>query len=256
MSKASGGAFSNGPQPPSGERARRRRSRAWSRRDCPSGESAKAPASRKGRGVHHAGERLEPEPGVGPVDPGPVARGVGGSEDLTGEPGPERAAVSCGRADEAPVFDRPRPVGGLIVGQSVGGEEQGGAVDDPAGLDGRGQGGGELEPGQPPVVERPVAAVAIPPPGPGQPAVGVERRRRGDRPAELDPLIEGPGGVAVVVAGVAMVLGRPAGDLGGEVGQGPGFGRVVPRAEAGQGDCERGRDQPSAAARGCCWVRQ
>ncbi len=180
-----------------------------------------------GRGIDDADDRAGSDPTFGSGDPIGMADGVGAAEDAGGQGGRQPSAIGRRRADRAAVLDRPRTVVRLVGREPSGGPAEGLPEPVPSGLDGRRQGQAELDPRQPLVARRAVAAILVPSLGPGEPGDRVGHRRRVDRqPRGLGPE-KGPRGVAIIVARVAMVLARPPRDLRREVGDGLPFRLVA-----------------------------
>lgn len=190
-------------------------------------------------GVRHRADRPIAEPGVGGGDLVGVAPGIGGGQDLAGRPGRQRPAVGRRRAEYVGAVEVPAAVRVLVVRQQERRRLQRRPVDQP-GIDARPQRRGELDPGEPPVAEATLAAVAIPARRVGEPGRRVRPGGFRDRSATLDRREQGPDAVAVVVARGAAVLGPPGRDLGGEVGDRPGFGCLAGRqADRHRGDTEQ-----------------
>jgi len=203
--------------------------------------SVGGPASRRldqqhGRRLDHVADRAGPDPLLRLPQRRGMARVPVIAEDAGGERRGEPTAVGRGRPDDPDIPDRPRAVDAPVGREPNGRPPEGRAEVVPAGFDRRGQCQRELEAGQALVVGRAIPAVGVPAFGTAEPGGRIPQRRAIDGHPGHSGVIEGPGGVAVIVTGEAAVLPRPSRDLGREVRDGPAARLVDPRGRETPGD--------------------
>ena len=215
MSKGSGGEKASGPQPPSLAWARERTAseRPW--RSGGGLRLAAAWASREIEASVTVSHGALVQPGVGAIDRGSKTLEVGGGEALASEKSRERASVGCGCARCVVSLERPGTVGGLVGGELGGGCNQGFAVVYVSRRDRGSKSGGERDSRKTLVAEGALAAVVFPFSRFLKPGDGVDEGTRRDVVTGFRGEEQCAGGVAVVVAGEAVVLPSTNGALRG-----------------------------------------